>query len=121
MSNQQVTTSLLENLIQLSRQKETVCLEQGLLMYSSNQLPRIIIVWLFARFTKIYETRFTEKFVNSADMESSMNEWGEALVGLTDAQIQRGLKTVRLKNHWPPSIAEFYQAAVYFEPDKKTI
>jgi hypothetical protein len=69
----------------------------------------------------IYEQKFTDKFADQNAIEAAMNEWGEALNGLTDVQIQRGLATTRRNNPWPPSIAEFYQAAITYEKKYKVI
>jgi len=59
----------------------------------------------------IYQNKWTSQFASKQAVELSKNEWGEALYELTGEQINRGLAKCRAEFKWPPSIAEFLQAA----------
>lgn len=65
---------------------------------------------LFVRFARIWPMAWPN-IVASNDIDEIAHEWSEGLAGLDGEQIKRGIEQCRQRCKWPPSIAEFRQAA----------
>lgn len=65
---------------------------------------------LFARFAVIWPRAWADQF-GGVDRGLLAAEWSQGLAGLTGDQIKRGIERCRNDKPWPPSIAEFREAA----------
>lgn len=75
-----------------------------------NLISRKWIDALFARFALLWPAIWADT-VSAVDLELLAREWEIGLAGLTGQEIDRGLKHCRTQLRYPPSIAEFRQAA----------
>ena len=78
---------------------------------SRNHLPEKWVDAVFKKMNAIYLNKWTSQFATERDILLSKSEWAEGLFGLSADEIKRGLKKCRDEFKWPPSIAEFIQAA----------
>lgn len=64
-----------------------------------------------ARFTRIWASKWLDHVEAAGGIESVSEEWQQGLDGLNGQQIKRAIEHCRRHCTWPPSIAEFRQAA----------
>lgn len=84
--------------------------------HSTRSLPLKWVAALFGRLEAIYLQKWADQFRTQEMLKASMEEWGKGLSDLQDAQIGRAIEVCRNEHKWPPSIAEFRQAALNNEP-----
>lgn len=76
--------------------------------------PGLKIEWvaaLFKRFESIWGDKWLNRVGNLEMLRVVTEDWSQALDGFTGDEIKRGIDTCRAKHTWPPSIAEFIEAA----------
>ena len=73
---------------------------------------------LIERFGHIFGARFTAE-LRGEDREQTRGkvrraktEWAETLAGLTDEQVEQGIRTAKFRCDWPPSHAQFVRYAL---------
>lgn len=62
---------------------------------------------LFARFSAIWGHRWTGPLQHPAALRIARAEWAESLAGLSQAEIDAGVRKAKQDLEWPPSVAEF--------------
>ena len=67
---------------------------------------------LFKHFLAIYLHKWTDQFVDEANLKAAMREWAIGLRGLTTQQINQALDLTRVNSNWPPAISEFVAYAM---------
>lgn len=66
-----------------------------------------LMMALFLRLRVIYPQKWDDQFESEEMVALAMQEWAEALAGLSVDQVNRGIDAVRMYCPWPPSIADF--------------
>jgi hypothetical protein len=76
------------------------------------------VAMLFASFTVIYGHKWTSNLpTGDKDMMSlAMHHWSDALSGLTEEDVERGIARASGSLRWPPSICEFVELALEITP-----
>ena len=64
-----------------------------------------------ARFGRIWPGKWQDQAEQAGGMEAIAEEWQQGLEGMSGQDIKRALEYCRQHSSWPPSIAEFRQAA----------
>lgn len=82
-------------------------------------LDEALMTALFLRLRVIYPQKWDDQYESEEMVALAMQEWAEALAGLSVEQVKRGIDAVRVHCQWPPSIAEFVGYAT--RDDKLTL
>ncbi len=77
-------------------------------------METIPIEWIEKIFTIMedwFNTKWTDMFAPPGRKSVAMTIWQNGLIGLTQEEIRKGLKLVKLmanNDQWPPTVIEFY-------------
>ena len=78
--------------------------------WPGRELPDRWIDALFGKFSVIWMRTWAD-LVSKVDIDILRREWAEGLAGLSGEQVKLGIEICRAQSVWPPTIAEFRDAA----------